>query len=186
MEELLGQKCASARQLEADFAAGAAVLRFNYRGVNLSQGTYGYGAGELEDARAALKWLRGRYPGVPYWLAGFSFGSRIALKLGLEAAGVERLRSRYLLFRKHSGTGYARLYRASIVVISLGVFMAIDRDALAKCVEVIASCRGRVITAGVGTSAAAARKRAAVDRFADPLRTRPRSPATRPTSLPWT
>jgi KpsF/GutQ family protein len=34
----------------------------------------------------------------------------------------------------------------------------VDREALARCVEVIAACRGRVVTAGVGTSAAAARK----------------------------
>jgi KpsF/GutQ family protein len=34
----------------------------------------------------------------------------------------------------------------------------IDREALARCVEVIARCRGRVVIAGVGTSAAAAKK----------------------------
>lgn len=61
---------------------GHAVLRFNYRGVNLSEGSYAQGEGELDDARAALQYLRGRYPGLPYTLAGFSFGSRIALRLG--------------------------------------------------------------------------------------------------------
>ena len=34
--------------------AGAVVLRFNYRGVNLSEGAYDHGVGEVEDARAAL------------------------------------------------------------------------------------------------------------------------------------
>ncbi|MCL4854345.1 MAG: hypothetical protein KJZ78_23550, partial [Bryobacteraceae bacterium] len=58
------------------------VLRFNYRGVNLSEGEYGHGKGELEDARVALKWLRERYPHLPFSLAGFSFGSRIILRLG--------------------------------------------------------------------------------------------------------
>ena len=58
------------------------VLRFNYRGVNLSEGSYAQGEGELDDARAALAYLRGRYPDLPYTLAGFSFGSRIALRLG--------------------------------------------------------------------------------------------------------
>jgi alpha/beta superfamily hydrolase len=62
--------------------AGAVVLRFNYRGVNLSEGTYDDGEGELDDARAALDYLRGRYPGLPFTVAGFSFGSRIALRLG--------------------------------------------------------------------------------------------------------
>jgi alpha/beta superfamily hydrolase len=61
---------------------GAVVLRFNYRGVNLSQGTYDEGEGELEDARVALDYLRGRYPTLPFTVAGFSFGSRIALRLG--------------------------------------------------------------------------------------------------------
>ena len=42
--------------------AGAVVLRFNYRGVNLSEGQYDNGDGELEDARAALALLRSRYP----------------------------------------------------------------------------------------------------------------------------
>ncbi|HLH41409.1 MAG TPA: alpha/beta fold hydrolase [Bryobacteraceae bacterium] len=69
---------------------GAAVLRFNYRGVHLSQGEYAHGEGELEDARAALEYLRGRYPAVPFTLAGFSFGSRIALRLGCEAGGEGR------------------------------------------------------------------------------------------------
>jgi alpha/beta superfamily hydrolase len=63
-------------------AAGAVVLRFNYRGVNLSEGFYDQGEGELDDARAALDYMRARYPGLPFTVAGFSFGSRIALRLG--------------------------------------------------------------------------------------------------------
>jgi uncharacterized protein len=64
--------------------SGHAILRFNYRGVNLSEGSYAQGEGELEDAGAALAYLRGRYPALPYTLAGFSFGSRIALRLGCQ------------------------------------------------------------------------------------------------------
>jgi len=71
--------------------SGAVVLRFNYRGVNLSEGQYGHGVGEVEDARAALNLLRARYPELPFSLAGFSFGSRIILKVGCEIAGVTRL-----------------------------------------------------------------------------------------------
>src|ERR1700759_5560128 len=62
--------------------SGAVVLRFNYRGGNLSEGSYAHGEGELADARAALAVLRERYPALPFTLAGFSFGSRIALRLG--------------------------------------------------------------------------------------------------------
>ena len=72
-------------------STGAVVLRFNYRGVNLSEGEYAHGEGELEDARVALAYLRGRYPNLPFTLAGFSFGSRIALRLGCEGAGARRV-----------------------------------------------------------------------------------------------
>lgn len=72
-------------------SAGAVVLRFNYRGVNLSEGEYAHGEGELEDARAALAYLRERYPALPFTLAGFSFGSRIVLRLGCEGVGARRV-----------------------------------------------------------------------------------------------
>jgi alpha/beta superfamily hydrolase len=71
--------------------AGLAVLRFNYRGVSLSEGSYAHGEGEREDARAALDYLRGRYPELPYTLAGFSFGSRIVLQLGCAQPGARRV-----------------------------------------------------------------------------------------------
>jgi alpha/beta superfamily hydrolase len=61
---------------------GSAVLRFNFRGVGRSQGKHADGSGEIEDARAALGWLRARYPDLPYSLAGFSFGSQVILRLG--------------------------------------------------------------------------------------------------------
>ncbi|MEQ1884126.1 MAG: alpha/beta fold hydrolase [Bryobacteraceae bacterium] len=62
--------------------SGYVVLRFNYRGVNLSEGSYANGEGELDDARVALTALKERYPQLPVTLAGFSFGSRIVLRLG--------------------------------------------------------------------------------------------------------
>jgi alpha/beta superfamily hydrolase len=71
--------------------AGCAVLRFNYRGVNLSEGSYGHGEGEFEDAQAALAYLRSRYPELPLTLAGFSFGSRIVLRMACAGAGARRV-----------------------------------------------------------------------------------------------
>lgn len=62
--------------------AGTVVLRFNFRGVGASAGEHAHMAGEIEDARAALDYLRGRYPDLPYALAGFSFGSRAIMTLG--------------------------------------------------------------------------------------------------------
>jgi hypothetical protein len=71
--------------------AGAVVLRFNFRGVGRSEGSHGDLEGEIEDARAALDWLRSRYSGLPFALAGFSFGSRVITRLGCEIGGAERL-----------------------------------------------------------------------------------------------
>jgi alpha/beta superfamily hydrolase len=71
--------------------SGAVVLRFNFRGVGRSQGAHDDGAGELEDARLLMDWLRSRYPALPYSAAGFSFGSRIALRLGCSLIGVRRI-----------------------------------------------------------------------------------------------
>jgi alpha/beta superfamily hydrolase len=71
--------------------SGAAVLRFNFRGVGRSQGEHDHGVGEADDARVALAWLRDRFPGVPYVLAGFSFGSRIILRLGCAAGDASLL-----------------------------------------------------------------------------------------------
>ena len=64
--------------------AGIVVLRFNFRGVGASQGEHAHLEGEIEDARAALAWLRARFPDLPYALAGFSFGSRVVTRLGCE------------------------------------------------------------------------------------------------------
>lgn len=70
---------------------GCVVLRFNYRGVNLSEGEYANGIGETEDARHMLRHLTERYPGLPQLVAGFSFGSRIALRLGTEELSIGRV-----------------------------------------------------------------------------------------------
>ena len=70
---------------------GSVVLRFNFRGVGASEGEHAQGVGEVEDARAALTWLRHRYPGLPYTLAGFSFGSRVILGLGCDLQDAARL-----------------------------------------------------------------------------------------------
>ena len=71
--------------------SGAVVLRFNFRGVNLSEGEHAKGIGEVDDARAALAWLRDKYPDLPYSLAGFSFGSRVVLKLACADAWARRV-----------------------------------------------------------------------------------------------
>ena len=57
-----------------------AVLRFNFRGTEGSDGVYDNGVGELDDALAAMAWMRQQKTEVPLWLAGFSFGAAIAVR----------------------------------------------------------------------------------------------------------
>ena len=55
---------------------GFTVLRFNFRGVGKSQGTFDHGIGELSDAASALDWLQSFNPDAKQcWLAGYSFGA---------------------------------------------------------------------------------------------------------------
>jgi alpha/beta superfamily hydrolase len=61
---------------------GCEVLRFNFRGVGASDGTFDSGPGELDDIRAAFDFMRARHPTVPLWAAGFSFGAWAALEAG--------------------------------------------------------------------------------------------------------
>jgi len=64
--------------------AGLVALRFNFRGVGISTGSYDQGHGEKDDLRAALDWLEARYPALPLVAGGFSFGSMVALGVGVE------------------------------------------------------------------------------------------------------
>jgi hypothetical protein len=61
--------------------AGIAALRFNFRGVGRSAGTFDDGRGETEDAAAAAAWCAARWPGRQPIIAGFSFGAYVALRL---------------------------------------------------------------------------------------------------------
>ncbi|MEZ5397566.1 MAG: alpha/beta fold hydrolase [Bryobacterales bacterium] len=72
-------------------ATGAAVLRFNFRGVGQSGGEHDHGKGEQDDVRTAVAYMRDRYPGLPLVLAGFSFGSSMSLKVACTDPGVERV-----------------------------------------------------------------------------------------------
>ena len=60
--------------------SGFAVLRFNFRGTEKSEGRFDEGVGELDDAMAAIAWMQAQHPGSSLWLAGFSFGAAIAVR----------------------------------------------------------------------------------------------------------
>ena len=67
------------------------VLRFNFRGVGLSEGTHDKGLGEEGDVIAMIDFLALEYPGVPLLLAGFSFGSWVGLRAGCGDSRVSEL-----------------------------------------------------------------------------------------------
>jgi len=59
---------------------GHSTLRFNFRGVGKSEGSYSDGTGEVEDVRAAIRFVQSEIgdPDSPIVLAGYSFGSWVA------------------------------------------------------------------------------------------------------------
>ena len=62
------------------------VLRFNFRGVGLSQGSFDDGIGEYDDVISVMNYIKNYYPKIPIWLGGFSFGGGIAIRV---AAAIE-------------------------------------------------------------------------------------------------
>jgi alpha/beta superfamily hydrolase len=71
--------------------AGIAAVRFNFRGVGTSTGTYDEGRGEREDVHTVLDYAHGRYPKLPMILGGFSFGSWVSLPIACADARVTSL-----------------------------------------------------------------------------------------------
>ena len=63
---------------------GIPALRFNFRGVGTSEGSYADGDGELGDVVAAVEYARRRWPDAELWLAGFSFGAVVSARAALE------------------------------------------------------------------------------------------------------
>jgi alpha/beta superfamily hydrolase len=61
---------------------GCAVVRFTFRGAGSSEGSFTGGPGEREDFAAAIAAAAARYPGLPIWAVGYSFGSWIAVDVG--------------------------------------------------------------------------------------------------------
>ncbi|MGQ9898065.1 MAG: alpha/beta hydrolase [Acidobacteriota bacterium] len=79
------------RTAKAFLAAGAHVLRFNFRGVGASRGGYDGGIGEQADTAAALHYLQAHYPHMPIVVAGFSFGAWVGFQAALYCSQVKGL-----------------------------------------------------------------------------------------------
>jgi hypothetical protein len=69
---------------------GFSALRFNFRGVGRSQGSFDHGTGELSDAASALDWAQSINPEArSCWIAGFSFGAWIGMQLLMRRPEIE-------------------------------------------------------------------------------------------------
>ena len=67
------------------------VCRVNFRGVGKSDGEFDNGHGELADSAAALDWIeRENFDNSQCWIAGFSFGSLIAMQLLMRRPEINR------------------------------------------------------------------------------------------------
>jgi uncharacterized protein len=65
---------------------GAPAIRFNYRGVGTSAGSYDEGRGETADTLAVIAYGARRWPQAALWLGGFSFGGAVAVRAAGKAA----------------------------------------------------------------------------------------------------
>jgi uncharacterized protein len=70
---------------------GLPVVRFNFRGVGLSEGRHDNGQGEMDDVVTVLNFLADEFPGLPLLAAGFSFGSWVGLRAGCADSRVTEL-----------------------------------------------------------------------------------------------
>jgi uncharacterized protein len=103
---------------------GFAVLRFNFRGVGRSQGSFDHGQGELSDAASALDWVQANNPDArACWIAGCSFGAWIGMQLLMRRPEVEGF---------ISVAAPASLYDFSFLAPcpSSGLFIHGDKDAV--------------------------------------------------------
>jgi len=105
---------------------GFSVLRINSRGVGKSEGRFDNGVGELLDATAVMNWLHDQnMEAAEYWVAGFSFGSWIALQLVMRRPEIEN----YILVAPP-----ASKYDFNFIVpcASAGLIVQGDKDDISK------------------------------------------------------
>lgn len=76
---------------KAFFNEGITAVRFNFRGVQHSEGDYGEGLLECDDLRAVIRWVQACLPDHTLCLAGFSFGSYVAAQVAAETKCISLL-----------------------------------------------------------------------------------------------
>ena len=110
---------------------GFSVLRFNFRGVGRSEGTFDHGSGELSDAASALDWMQTINPDArSCWIAGVSFGAWIGMQLLMRRPEVEGFISIAAMANRYDFSFLAPCP-------SSGLFVHGDKDRVAPVNEVI-------------------------------------------------
>jgi alpha/beta superfamily hydrolase len=97
--------------------AGLVALRFNFRGVGASRGTFDDGRGEQDDALAALEEMARRLPQRPLVLGGFSFGAVVALRVASRDARVAAVFALGLPFHLVPELSFLNSLRAPCLVV---------------------------------------------------------------------
>jgi hypothetical protein len=103
---------------------GFPVLRFNFRGTELSEGQHDYGQGECQDVQTALDWLKQEFS-LPIIFAGFSFGAAVGLRTACPDPAVEALIS---LGTPVSAEGRSYTYEFLAGCAKPKLFVSGDRD----------------------------------------------------------
>ena len=125
---------------------GFTVLRFNFRGVGKSQGTFDHGVGELSDAASALDWLQSFNPDAKQcWLAGYSFGAWIGMQLLMRRPEINGFISISPPANLHDFSFLAPCPSSGLIVHG-DEDKIVDTDSVEKMVERLQSQKGIEIT----------------------------------------
>ena len=130
-------------------ARGFSVLRFNFRGVGKSQGSYDNGEGELADAATAMDWLQNQNPAsTQCWIAGFSFGSWIGMQLMMRRPEITGFISISPPASTHDFTFLAPCPVSGLIVQG-GENSQVSSDRILQLVDKISKQKGVTIDVGI-------------------------------------
>jgi alpha/beta superfamily hydrolase len=136
---------------EGALQEGLAALRFNFRGVGGSGGSYTGGSGEREDVRSVLAASRDLLGAASIALAGYSFGAAMAVLSGYDTSGVQALVLVSPPLRMIGASDFTP-FSANVLLLAGDadpICPAADLEALAARLEPPADCR---IVEGAGHS----------------------------------
>ncbi len=130
---------------QAFVARGFSTLRFNFRGVGKSQGTYDRGEGELSDAASALDWMQDLNKNAPYmWVAGFSFGAWIGMQLLMRRPEIRGFISASLPTNEYDFTFLAPCPSSGLIIHG-GADTLVPRDSVDDMVDKVQLQKGMEI-----------------------------------------